>query len=191
MPDDRIARERRQFNALFAERLAIASSTSIHEAGHAVAHIRLSIQQAGVSIAPDGETAGRVTAEAADSAWDSARAADQALAYCAGYAALVAVGVDPDRASEGAGDDFANVDELIRLWGLEGGRGDWQARAVAMMREPRNVVAVALVAQWLERERALDGDMVAALVELADGDATPEDFDAYMGFRAAVAARTE
>ena len=67
---------------------------AVHEAGHAVAHIRLGIDQEYASIEPGPGTAGRVSAEGVKHVWNAEAAQPMAVAYCAGYAAEVASGYD-------------------------------------------------------------------------------------------------
>ena len=65
--------------------------TSIHEAGHAVAHVRLGILQSHATIEPlDSDLAGSVLAD--DSVWDRDDAENQVLSLYAGYAACLAAG---------------------------------------------------------------------------------------------------
>jgi hypothetical protein len=163
-------------------------ATAIHEAGHAVAHVRLQILQGSVSIEPMGQALGHVLAEGADSVWTREAAAGMVLAYCAGYAAVHAAGI-PDSAESGADSDFAHAEGLIEIWGLDGGLSEWQSKAVQMMSEPRNVKAVAVVADWLARHRRLDADLVDVLVDYADGEVAAGELERYVALRAAIAQR--
>lgn len=159
--------------------------TAIHEAGHAVAHIRYGIDHNGATIVsdPDRGLLGAAAALGADSVWDKAAAESQVIAFCAGYAALVAAGCPPDAAVEGADDDFAQATELLEFWGLEGALQDWQARTVEVMQRPENVAAVSLLARHLLERKTLDGDHCEVLVEVADGVSTEADLARYLVMR--------
>ena len=166
--------------------------TALHEAGHAVAHVRLDIQQTGVSIKPVPEQGrlGAVNAEGIENVWDSEGAQAQVLAYCAGYAALIAVGLEEARAVEGADDDFDSAVELIESWGLDGTIEIWKQRAVSMMQEPRNLLAVRTVAERLERDGSLDDQWIDMLVDLADGEISSKEFERFVAFRAHMECRS-
>lgn len=158
---------------------------AIHEAGHAVAHCRLNIQQAYVSIDPEeiyddegnllGVTRGRAIAEGVEHVCDQVQAGDQVLAYYAGYAALVAVGYSEEDASLGADDDFALADYLIDSWEI-GKDSEWKHKAVLLMRDEANIAAVARVSEELLRERRLVMDQVETLIDVADGGIPEEEY---------------
>jgi hypothetical protein len=160
------------------------NTTAIHEAGHAVAHIRLGILQDRVTIEPKDGVLGSAMAEGAGNVWDAEAAANQAIAFCSGYAALVAAGHDQPTALAGADDDFEQTEYLISFWGLQGGIADWRNRAVELMAEPRNMAAVSLIAGHLEQEKTISGDVLDLLVDLSDGNCSQADFDRYMLLRA-------
>lgn len=157
---------------------------AIHESGHAVAHERFDILQAFVTIVPDGDRQGACLAEGAGSVYSASEAADMVLAYCAGYAAMIAAGYAEEAARDGCGDDFAIADELIEFWALPGGRDAWLAKAVELMRRPENVTAVAVFTEHLLEHKTLDGDYLGVLIGLADGNVTQAEFDRYLRFRA-------
>jgi len=100
---------------------------AIHEAGHAVAHLRFGIEQDRVTIEPKDGNLGSSHAAGSESVWTKKAAPDMVLAYCAGYAAMVSAGYSDDDAREGcAGSDtadFDEADELISKWGLSGAEG--------------------------------------------------------------------
>jgi hypothetical protein len=148
--------------------------TAIHEAGHAVAHVRLGIMQQELSIFPKEGTLGHATAEGAQHVWSAKEAEPMVLAYLAGYAALIAAGHGEGVARAGADSDFAEAEELIKFWGLAGSLDDWRARAVELMAEQRNVRAVALIAE--ELTRTLPAECAEALVDVADGGTTQEEY---------------
>jgi ATP-dependent Zn protease len=154
-------------------------ATALHESGHAVAHVRLGIIQSSVTIVERGGALGCATAEGVEHVRDAAAAVKQVIAYGSGYAALMAAGHDEESAKEGADRDFAKAEGLIARF-LSGDLTEWMARAVAMMREPRNVNAVTVVSDWLLREKTLDGDVIDLLVDLADGEISQVEFDRYL-----------
>jgi hypothetical protein len=153
-------------------------STAIHEAGHAVAHFRLRIDQLGASIASDGNLAGY--SHASSSVFNGRDAEDQVIAYCSGYAACLAANL-PD-ADAGCGDDLEKAQELIESWQL-GSLTEWQAKAVELLSRPENISAVALIAKHLLRWQTLDVDYMGMLLEVADGNMTTAEFDRYCDFR--------
>lgn len=158
--------------------------TAIHEAGHAVAHVRLEIDYADAAIdRPRDGVEGEAVAAGAESVWDADAARAQVLANCSGYGALVGAGVAPEAASLGADDDFENATELIESWGLTGTLDEWKARAVALMSEPRNRKAVQVIASELLERKRLDYDLISIFVELSDGTATRADVDRFLDLR--------
>lgn len=158
--------------------------TAIHEAGHAVAHVRLALEHAGAHIIPDGvRLLGAAIGEGQEHVYDKSKAERVVVAFCAGYAALVAAGYVDEMARTGADDDFDQACQLIEFWGLTGDIAAWQAQAVQLMRQPENMAAVDLVSKHLLQRERLDGDFVGVLVELADGDATDADFARYLQIR--------
>ncbi len=158
-------------------------TTAIHEAGHAVAHKRLGIEQDFATIEPRGRTLGGVKAEGVHDVCNAGQARPQVLAYCAGYAALVAAGYTEAEATLGADDDFDNVNYLIESWLLNPSLEDWKAEAVLLMREPRNLSAVQVIARELLDKKRLDGDLLTVYLEFADGEATQADLDSYLLMR--------
>lgn len=160
--------------------------TAIHEAGHAVAHVRLSLSHDGAHIIPNRDgLLGAAAGEGPEHIDDSHTAESVVIACCAGYAALVAAGHADEAARSGADDDFEQACQVIESWSLPGGIRAWQDRAVALMREPENVAAVALVAEHLMQHERLDGDYVDVLVEMADGAISEGEFAQYLQLRGA------
>jgi hypothetical protein len=148
--------------------------TAIHEAGHAVAHVRLGIFQDCVTITPlDPDLAGAVTAE--DGVWNPADAENQVLALYAGYAATVVAGIPELIAMRGCDDDFGKAEALIAKWGI-GSTEDLRHRAVLLMSQPENIKAVQLVARELLARQSLSSDLIFCLVDMADGEATAQDY---------------
>jgi hypothetical protein len=157
--------------------------TALHEAGHAVAHARLGIQQLQATIVAQAWRAGAVTAEGLQHVWNAEQAGPMVEAYCAGYAALIAAGHDEAVAASGCEDDFESAERLIQDWGLAGTLDIWKARAVALMSQPDNKRAAALVAEHLLAHKRLDSDYLNVLVEMADGECTEAEFQQYLALR--------
>lgn len=151
-----------------------------HEAGHAVAHIRLNVLQNMASIKPKDGNLGNVSAEGIEHVWKPEEARPQVLCYCAGYAALVATGCSDEVAKQGADDDFENATELIDTWGLSGTLEEWQGQAVELMSGPDNIRAVDSVDKALMKYETLDADYMDVLVDHADGNVTKEEWDRYL-----------
>ena len=159
--------------------------TAIHEAGHAVAHHRLNIMQAYVSIESEniyddegnlmGQNLGRVTAEGAKHVYSKAEAEDQALAFCSGYAALLAAGYSEAEALRGADDDFEWTRYLIDRWQLAD-ESEWRRKALSTMCEAVNIAAVARISEELLEERRLEMHLIELLVDVADGQITEEKY---------------
>lgn len=156
-------------------------SVAIHEAGHAVAHIRLNIDQECATIVRGVGTLGGVTAEA--DPWTKGEAQAQVIAYCSGYAACVAAQYAEDRANEGCWDDFERAQTLIEFWDLDA-LADCKAKSVELMCIAENIRAVNLIGQYLMQHGTVDADCMAVLVDVADGGTTQAEFDEYIRFRA-------
>jgi len=153
---------------------------AIHEAGHIVAYIRLRIDCGGASIIQNDDSLGRADGEGCAYTQDDAVA--RVLATCAGYAALVAAGYPEGSAQEGCGSDFEGATEAIDFWQL-GSLAEWKQKAIELMARPENIKAVDLIASALVEKGRLDGDHCQVLVELADGEASPEDYQQYLAAR--------
>lgn len=161
------------------------NTTAIHEAGHAVAHVRLGIASGFVSIIanPDKGTAGTAEGEGAGHVYNKDGAADMTIAYCAGYAALVSAGYDEQTALLGADDDMEHAQDLIEFWGLDGDIADWRRRAVDLMQSPENVNAVRVLAEQLAIHKRIENSIVEILIDLADGECTEADFNRFLLLR--------
>ncbi|MDY0746576.1 hypothetical protein SNE35_18830 [Paucibacter sp. R3-3] len=155
---------------------------ALHEAGHAVAHVRLQIPQLRASIIEAGDTVGSVRSQC--EVWSRDEAAAMAIAYCSGYAALVAAGLAETEASAGCDSDFRCVQDLVVAWQLEGGLDQIKSAAVSMMIKPENSSAVSLVARELLANRTLDDDVIDLLVDVADGHCSRDAFDRFLVARA-------
>jgi hypothetical protein len=134
-----------------------------------VAHVRFDILQRYVTIERRGDNEAANCAAGPESVIDKGGAKKMAFAYCAGYAAMIAAGRGEEAANVGCDKDFPVAVELITSWDLDGGIDEWKAQAVDLMRMPKNVAAVAMVAERLMQERTLKGDVVESLVDLSDG----------------------
>ncbi|MEN8713509.1 MAG: hypothetical protein ABF384_01245 [Verrucomicrobiales bacterium] len=149
--------------------------TAFHEAGHAVAHARLDIDQLSASIIPDDDRSMLGGNVASDSFWDEEGVKGQVLALLSGYAALVARGLKEDEAKQGSISDFAKAQDLLQAFSL-GTILEWKNQAVELMMRPENVRAVARVAQELLERQRIDVDDIECCIEIADGLSTEEDF---------------
>ena len=157
--------------------------TAIHEAGHTVAHIRLGLEHDGANIIRVDGRLGAAKGEGKGHVWDKGGAESVVLAFCSGYAAMVAVGCTEFEALAGTEDDFEQAGELIAEWVLPGDIEAWQARAVDLMCRHENMAAVALIAEHLLQRKRLDGDYCDVLVEVSDGAATKADLARYLALR--------
>ena len=155
---------------------------AIHEAGHAVAQVRLEILQGRATIKPTTDLLGSVVAEGENHVYSKNDAISQVLALYAGYAALVANGHNEDAARDGAGDDFDKANHLIESWEL-GNRDDWLLKAINMMKEPKNIKAVKRIANELLDQETVDGDTLDILVDVADGGITEEEYERIKWWR--------
>lgn len=157
--------------------------TAIHEAGHAVAFVRLrpalprsSYVGGSVTVVPDDNALGRFRHPdlSVDRCWpeDEDEAAYYHALYeddyvderihCSGYAALVVAGYPEVVAVQGCEADFGRVGTLDRA----------KQRAVALLERPENRRAVELVAAELLRWGTLDHQRVEELVRQADDENT-------------------
>lgn len=162
---------------------AVGFESALHEAGHAVAQLRFEILGDEVKISPSGDTFGTVDSAGARPVRSNDEAAARVLSCCAGFAALVATGHDKVQAAIGCDSDFLEAANLIKYWALEGDLETWKRKAVRLMRFPRNIAAVEMVAAHLLRQRVLAGDYVEVLVDLADGSISQADFDDFLALR--------
>ena len=152
-------------------------STAVHEAGHAVAHVRLGILQWHATIEPlDADLAGSVLAD--DSVWNRDDAENQALALYAGYAACLAAGLSPELAAVGCDDDFAKAAALISNWCV-GDVAELTRRAVDLMSQPENIKAVQVIARELLIERVLRVESIDLLVDVADGAVSAQEYHRF------------
>ena len=147
-----------------------------HEAGHAVANCRFEILQTKATIVPRGGFSGAVVSEGKDHLWSADQAQSQVLSFCAGYAALIATGLERGIALQGCDDDIDAAAGLIADWALSGTLIDWQARAVELMSRPENIRAVDFVAKELLKHETLYGDYVGMLIQWADGNITDDEW---------------
>jgi hypothetical protein len=154
--------------------------TAIHEAGHAVATIRLGHVHDIVTIQPDYDE-GLNGSSGLESVTDFNRelAQEVVLISCAGYAALVASGYSQEIAKIGAERDFEEANELIDGFSLEP-LEDWLRKSVELMSKPENKIAVERIASQLLIDETLEPDVTDALVELTDGNITEADYSRFL-----------
>jgi hypothetical protein len=154
---------------------------AIHEAGHAVAHVRFGWEIGVLSIRPNENTmtAGVCTGPSIESVECVEDAEKQVLAYLAGYAALIASGHSEESAMLGADDDMEKVETLLEGW-LLGNVEDWKARAIEMMSKPENANAVSVLAAELEVREYMNDELPENLIGYADGEFTQEEWQRYL-----------
>jgi len=145
--------------------------TAFHEGAHAVADHRLGFVCLGATIAPRGDTLG--AAQAMDGWNDEQQARDSLTALYAGYCASIEAGEDEAVARKGADHDFEQADEVLVCLGAA--ETECLDVAFAFVREPSNWRAIELVAAELLLHEVLNGDEVAILVAIADGEGTRAD----------------
>jgi ATP-dependent Zn protease len=148
--------------------------TACHEAGHAVAAARLGYMCGVVTIVPDGDkwTAGHAATE---DAWDDPEA--NILVCLAGYVAELEAGKEEQTARAGAAGDFEQALGWLGDTAREADLAPYLPKARELVRE--NWAAIERVAAELVARQTIDGDMVEMLRDVADGNATEEDFARY------------
>lgn len=151
--------------------------TAIHEAGHALAHIRLGILQSKATIVPGDQSAGSVLAE--DSAFTEEAAADQIIALCAGYGALQIFGHDDEDSRAGAGSDFEKAEELIDFFDL-GNLEEWLQKTVEFVAAPKNKKAIEMLADGLMKHQTLGASYMDILVDYSDGEISESEWEHYV-----------
>jgi ATP-dependent Zn protease len=167
-------------------------ATATHEAGHAVAAVRLEIEYGTATIVPDEKT-GTLGAVSCDDRYYTHQEEDglligtvsqelvekQFILCFAGYAALIAAGHSEEEALSGTGQDISDAEQLLELVPsapLE----HWKEEAVALMKRPENINAVRRVANQLIKDCRLLADMIDVLVEVADGNCTEADYERFV-----------
>lgn len=166
--------------------------TAFHEAGHAVADHRFGFRCMGCSIEPDDAegTAGRAAPGgddfsfatlAPDGVYDIPAEAtrNRITSLYAGYCAAITAGESEARARQGASQDFEQAAQLRA--GLPGDVSEHECLAVALVFvcEPQNWRAIELVATELLEHKSLSGDVFEIVVDVADGETTPEALAIY------------
>jgi hypothetical protein len=100
--------------------------------------------------------------------WQTADAVrSRILHLLAGWAAVRAAGLD--KPGQGCVDDFSQAAALVRTWKL-GRMAGWQHLALVAMQLPENKLAVRLVAERLERDGEVSGDLFMLILQHADDD---------------------
>jgi hypothetical protein len=143
-------------------------TTAIHEAGHAVAAVRLDIEYGRATIVPDVE-AGNLGLVSCDENYFvlehqddmgcvstvSHELVENQLILClAGYAARIAAGHSEEDSMDGTGKDISDAVELLaKVPSLP--LDHWKEKVVALMQRPENVNAVQRVACQLLKDRCL------------------------------------
>ena len=165
--------------------------TALHEAGHAVAFVRL--WQVGrvsrrVTIVNDDEMLGRhsvedlvfkVASNTDDSAVQNAEFEKEAIYCFAGYAAVLAAGHSDDTALDGCTTDFDQARQCTET-PLE----IIKQQAVALMHLPENIAAVRRLADELIHRQTISGDEIDMLVDVSDGSMSENDYQRYLALKA-------
>jgi len=160
--------------------------TAYHEAGHAVACYRLFKDDrrygGRLTIEPRGDLLGGHFAEelvfyGTEEVTAEERQAfeNEAIYACAGYAAMLAAGYAEEEALAGCEADFEKAERVcnVRLYVSK-------EQAMALMMQPQNIAAVARVAGELLSRSTLEWDEVEILIDVADGEATEQDYQRYL-----------
>jgi len=161
-------------------------STAYHEAGHAVAFYRLFGDAARyghtLTIEPHEDVLGDHRAEELVFHGVGELTVEQRLAFeneaiysCAGYAAVLAAGYSDEAALAGCGSDFDKAERACDV-----PLNVSKEKAVKLMTLPENTSAVARVADELLSQNTLEWDEVEILIEVADGEATEQDYQQYL-----------
>ncbi len=163
--------------------------TAIHEAGHAIAFYRLfgDAAQYGhtLTIEPHEDLLGSHQAEEMVFHGVGELTAEQRLAFeneaiysCAGYAAVLAAGYSDEAALAGCESDFDKAERAcdVRL-------DVSKEKAVELMTLPENASAVARVAGELLSQSTLEWDEVEILINIADGEATEQDYQRFLAMK--------
>lgn len=142
---------------------------ALHEAGHAVAAIKLGI---------DGQDLGVVTIVPKDHMNGSFSMREMSCTYleirhdiiinCAGYGALRASGYPESIACIGCGDDFGKAEKLIKGWSLSP-LDHWKDQATQLLSIPENALAVSRVSAELLKHKTLGPEYINVLVMAATG----------------------
>lgn len=164
------------------ERNAEDWRTAVHEAGHAVAHVRLAstFYLGNVTIIPDGHRAGcgqfeELWTESADD-WRN-----EVVVLCAGYAAAVVFGHDRRTARHGARSDFDKASAIIAAWNMRPLREHIRV-AEKLIERPENRKAVRAIAEGLIEVRTVSGEWVEVVIEWSDGQISDEDYARFLSF---------
>ena len=160
--------------------------TAYHEAGHAVAFYRLFGDAARyghtLTIEPHEDLLGSHSAEDRVFHGVGELTAEQRLAFeneaiysCAGYAAVLAAGYSDEAALAGCESDFDKAERACDV-SLDVSK----EKAVELMTLLENTSAVARVAGELLSQSTLEWDGVEILINIADGEATEQDYQRYL-----------
>jgi len=158
--------------------------TAYHEAGHAVAFMRLfeSRYPGRLTIISKDGVEGSHSAEELIFPYTESETPEQREAFeneaiyaCSGYAALVAAGYSKEKAEQGCDSDFQKAQE-----GSNKPLEAVKQEAVLLMSQPDNVRAVSRIAEELIKEKTLEPDQVDILLDVADGNITEEEYSQYL-----------
>ena len=159
----------------------VARITAIHESGHFLVGYRMNWYHGMVSIEPDHAAGTEGYCHQEDSHWNVEQGQDQVTALCAGYAAVVASGIDHEIAIQGCESDFEKALEIIDFWELPS-LEEQKASAVEWMRDDKNRKAVEAVADELMIKKTVHSELLDVIVEHADGECTDEELERIRWF---------
>ena len=157
--------------------------TAIHEAAHAVTHLRLHqhIYIGTVTIVATDGLDGRAQFERVDSgSADDWR--NEVVVLCAGYASQLLAGDNEDDARIGASSDLEQAAEIISRWNLSP-LADHVSAATQLLEQSCNRKAIERIAAELLKQETLPGDEVEMLLAIADGEASEADYEQYLLLR--------
>ena len=168
-----------------------------HEAGHAVAHIRLDIYQKKATIKLNPCISDSTEAEGTNYVQNNEdanywalcycagmeEAEKRVICYCAGYAALIVLGYSDEDAMLGTDDDMENASKLIQFWTLPGALDEWKQRSIELLSSPENILAVEAIGKALLRYETVEWEYMEQLIELTDGHITEAEWHQFLSFR--------
>jgi hypothetical protein len=144
------------------------TTSSYHEAGHALMAVRLRLPMSYVTVDPPFPGAGGGADVDVDHKRSPEDAEKMALVCLGGWAGVFEMTGDEDKAAEGCGLDFRLAQEALNHWGLRAEYEPTQDRARALMKEPKNRRALERLAQRLRDDKRLSGEEARRVVEESD-----------------------
>jgi hypothetical protein len=157
---------------------------AVHEAGHAVARLRLFPEEwlEDVSIEQEEDSLGRLTLSVDTTVAPDALSDEEgedvflrdAICACAGYAACIVAGYSEEQALTGCEADFERAGHRTEL-ACE--------HALELMGRAANVQAVQLIAEKLLKHMTIAFDHLGVLLAFSDGECSEEEYHEYLELR--------